>query len=124
MKKQARLVLVAEDEFLIRLVVAEALTEAGFDVVEAEHADEAIVHLHANPKGIAVLFTDIHMPGSLDGLALAHLARSHFPRIGVLVASGRGRPSLSDLPSGSRFVPKPYDTESVVNHVRELLPAD
>ena len=115
------LILVLEDELLIRLVVCETLSQAGYDVVEAEHANEALAHLRARASEVSALFTDVHVPGSMDGLALAHLSRRTWPWIALLIASGRARPTADALPQGGRFLPKPYEPEHVVSHLRELL---
>ncbi len=117
------IVVVVEDETLIRLFVCEALTEAGFDVVEAKHADAAVAVLRARAEEIHALFTDIHMPGSMNGLALAHLSRRSWPWIALLIASGLARPQLEEMPHGSRFLPKPYHPDHVVGHLREMLTA-
>ena len=115
-----RCVVVVEDEPLIRLLAAETLTEAGFTVLEAGHAAEALTHLEAQAAAISVLFTDIHMPGQMDGLGLAHHALRHWPWIGQLLTSGRANPASGDLPLGSRFMAKPYDLDNAVAHVRAL----
>ena len=115
-------VVVVEDEALIRLVVCEVLTEAGFDVVEAGHADEAVDVLQARACNIRAMFTDVHMPGSMDGLALAHLSRRSWPWIVILIASGRACLRPEDMPEGSRFLPKPYHPGHVVAHLREMIP--
>jgi DNA-binding NtrC family response regulator len=69
---------------------------------------------------IHVVFTDVHMPGPMDGLVLAHHVRRHWPSIGLLVASGRGNVDARAMPEGSRFIPKPYHLDHVVHHIREL----
>lgn len=102
------------------MAACQALEEAGFQVVETEHADEAIAILHARAREIRAMFTDIHMPGSMDGMALAHLSRRSWPWIALLVASGQARPGPDEMPEGSRFVAKPYDPDHVVGHLREM----
>ena len=114
-------VVLVEDELLIRIDVLAALAEAGFDVVETEHADEAISVLRERASNIFAVFTDVHMPGSMDGMELAHLARRSWPWIALLITSGRARPEPGDLPGGSRFLPKPYDPDHVVDHLREMI---
>jgi two-component system, response regulator PdtaR len=116
-----KVVVVAEDEAAIRFNAAEMLCEAGFDVLEAKHADEALSHLGFRHDDICVLFTDIEMPGEVDGLALAHHTRMHWPLIGLLVTSGRGRPHAPEMPVKCRFIAKPYVLHHVINHVRELV---
>lgn len=114
-------VVVAEDEALIRMMAVDALTEAGFTVVEAGHAADALAILATEPNSVHALFTDIHMPGAMDGLKLAHHVHDHWPWIALIVASGKARPSAIELPDGSRFLPKPYDLAHVVKHVREMV---
>lgn len=117
------LVLVVEDEILIRLLACEVLADAGFDVVETQHADEAVAVLHARGQDVHAVFTDIHMPGSMDGLELAHLSRRKCPWVALLIASGRARPQSEELPEGSRFLSKPYDLDHVVAHLQEMIAA-
>src|SRR5271165_1406307 len=82
-------VLVAEDEELVRLVIVQALLDEGFEVMEVEHAESALIVLESHGRRIHVLFTDIQMPGAMDGLALAHHTSKHWPWIGLLVTSAR-----------------------------------
>ena len=117
------LVVVVEDEPLTRMVASSALTEAGFEVIEVEHADAAMDHLRGRAAQIHALFTDIHCPGTLDGLTLAHHARRHWPWIVLLVASGLARPHATTLPEGCRFLPKPYDPDDAIRHLRDMLVA-
>ncbi len=117
------LVLVTEDEELVRLVIVAALEDAGFEVLEAEHAEAAISILQAHSVRIHVLFTDIHMPGAMDGLALAHHAAKNWPKIALLLTSARPRPHVRNLPVGARFVGKPYRHVHVIRHIRDLMAA-
>jgi CheY-like chemotaxis protein len=96
-------VLVAEDEKLVRLVIAEVLRDEGFEVIEVEHAEAALAILQIHAARIHVLFTDIQMPGTMNGLALAHHAASHWPRIALLITSARPLPDRAALPKKSRF---------------------
>src|SRR5580700_2917182 len=95
-------VLVVEDEFLIRMNAAEMIEEAGFEVVEASNADEAVAILEAR-LDIAVVFTDIQMPGSMDGLKLAKAVRDRWPPIHIVATSGHVTVDEDDLPDGSVF---------------------
>jgi CheY-like chemotaxis protein len=113
-------VLVAEDDMLIRMMAVDALADAGFVVIEAVHAESALDVLSAQAEGIGALFTDIHMPGQMNGLELAHHVRGHWPWIGLLVASGNAAPTSADMPAGSRFLRKPYNPLHVVMLVYEL----
>ena len=121
MRGQPPVVIVAEDEWIVRLVATEALTEAGFRVIEAEHGESALAALRLHAPAVDVLFTDIQMPGSIDGLQLAKLARALIPQIAVLIGSGNYSPDLSDMPLGSRFFPKPYSLAEIAPRVRALL---
>lgn len=116
-------VVVAEDDVLIRMTAVDALTDAGFAVIEAVQAEEALRILATQANAVHALFTDIQMPGRMTGLELAHHVRDQWPWIALLVASGNFRPSPAAMPAGSRFLPKPYDPDHVVRHVRELLDA-
>lgn len=120
---QVYTVVVAEDEALIRELAVDILTDEGFRVLEAAHAAEALQLLHVHADDVHLLFTDIHMPGEINGLALAHHTRSQWPWIAVLIASGRPAPGLHEMPAGSRFLPKPYHPHMVVTHARELVGA-
>src|ERR1700723_2689549 len=112
-------VLVVEDEFLIRLNAAEMIEEAGFEVVEASSADKAVAILETR-LDIAVVFTDIQMPGTMDGLKLARAVRDRWPPIKIIATSGRLHFSETDLPEGGRFLPKPYSPAQVTGVLREL----
>jgi two-component system, response regulator PdtaR len=116
-------VIVAEDEIILRMVAVDFLTDAGFNVIEAPHAAGAIEILEIQFHDVHILFTDIHMPGIMDGLALAHHVKKNWPHIGLLVTSGEGSPKGTDLPEGSRFLKKPYQHAHVINHVRGLKAA-
>jgi CheY-like chemotaxis protein len=116
-------VLVAEDEELIRLVTAEALRNVGFEVVESEHAEAALKVLEADAHRIHLLFTDIHMPGTMNGLALAHHTARHWPWIALLITSGGPKPHRSLLPKNCRFLPKPYHPAHALGHIQELIAA-
>ncbi|MBU6456530.1 MAG: response regulator [Bradyrhizobium sp.] len=112
-------VLVVEDEMLLRIDAAEMIKAAGFEVVEAANADEAIEVLEAR-RDITVVFTDIQMPGSMDGLKLARAVRGRWPPIKIIATSGRLNVREMDLPEGGRFLPKPYSHANVARMLREL----
>lgn len=112
-------VLIVEDEFLLRLNAAEMIGDSGFEVVEARNADEAIAILEMRPD-IHVVFTDIQMPGSMDGLKLARFVRGRWPPIKIVATSGFVNVGKDDLPEGSRFLAKPYRPEQIVTTLREL----
>jgi CheY-like chemotaxis protein len=112
-------VLIVEDEFLLRMDAADMIAGAGFEVVEAATADQAIGILEARTD-ITVVFTDIQMPGSMDGLKLAQAVRGRWPPIKIVTTSGRVRVDPQDLPEGGRFLPKPYSSLQVTGMLREL----
>jgi CheY-like chemotaxis protein len=112
-------VLIVEDEFLLRVDAVDMIKAAGFDVVEAANADEAIEILESR-RDITVVFTDIQMPGSMDGLKLARAVRGRWPPIKIVATSGHVHVSETDLPEGGRFLPKPYSPLEVTGLLREL----
>jgi two-component system, response regulator PdtaR len=112
-------ILIVEDEFLLRLDSAETIEHAGFEVIQAANADEAIAILNVRPD-IHVVFTDIQMPGSMDGLKLARFVRDRWPPIKIVATSGRVAAGKGDLPDGSVFLPKPYRPAQIVATLREL----
>lgn len=113
-------VLVVEDEPLLRMLAVEVVEEAGFIAIEARDADEAVILLESRTD-IALLFTDINMPGSMDGLKLAHAVRDRWPPIKILVVSGKQQLQSSDLPSNSCFVEKPYLASALVEELRSMV---
>jgi CheY-like chemotaxis protein len=112
-------ILVVEDEFLIRLDAVDRLEEAGFEVIEAGDADEAIRILETGAE-VRILFTDVDMPGSMDGFALARIARDRWPPIEIIVASGQRRPEQSALPDRGQFFGKPYDWPELVSALQKI----
>jgi CheY-like chemotaxis protein len=117
------LILVAEDEELVRFVIVEALEDAGFAVMHVENAEAALSVLQIHGARIHVLFTDIQMPGTMDGVALAHHTAKNWPRIALLITSARPSPDRAGLPKKSRFLARPYRHQQVIRHVRELAAA-
>jgi CheY-like chemotaxis protein len=114
-------ILVVEDETLLRMLAGDILTEdAGCRVIEAVNADEALILLESR-HDVRLVFTDVNMPGSLNGFALARLVDMRFPGIKVIVTSGLARPGVGDLPKGKRFLPKPYAPSALITMVREML---
>jgi CheY-like chemotaxis protein len=112
-------ILVVEDEVLLRLNAISLLEDAGYVVVEAANADEAILVLEARAD-IRIVFTDINMPGSMDGLKLVEAVRLRWPPVLLIVTSGKNALRDSDLPEGGRFVPKPYTSEQVLSVIERL----
>src|SRR5450631_638954 len=115
-------VLIVEDECMLRMSAADVIGDAGFDVVEAGDADEAIAILEARPD-IHIVFTDIQMPGSMDGLKLARFVRGRWPPIKIVATSGNSVVRDGDLPEGGVFLPKPYTFDTIAATLRELVGA-
>jgi|SRR5450432_2711501 CheY-like chemotaxis protein len=113
------IVLVVEDDHLLRLDATDMVESAGFEVIEAANADEAISILESR-NDIAVVFTDIQMPGSMDGLKLARAVRGRWPPIKIVTTSGLRIIEETDLPEGGRFLPKPYSSVQVRGLLHEL----
>ena len=112
------LVLVVDDEAILRLLAADVLEEHGFRVVEAEDAEAALKVLAEQPD-VRVLFTDINMPGPLDGLDLAREVHARWPAIKLVVTSGRLRLLEEEIPDSGRFVAKPYSPGTLVEEIRQ-----
>src|ERR1700688_4799113 len=115
---RAPVILIVEDEALVRLGAVRTIEEAGFEVIEAANADEAIRILESR-RDIRVVFTDIQMPGSMDGLKLAHAVRNRWPPIKIIVTSGHEPLAEHDLPEGGRFFAKPYNPTEICETLRE-----
>jgi CheY-like chemotaxis protein len=109
-----------EDDVLLRMLAVEVVEEAGFEAVQAADADEAIALLRCR-SNIAVLLTDIDMPGSMNGLKLAHAVGNRWPPIKVIVVSGQVKPQPSDLPSGACFFAKPYQSAALIAELRKPI---
>ena len=115
-------VLIVEDESLLRMDAADTITAAGFEVVESANADQAIEILEVR-RDITVVFTDIQMPGSMDGLKLARAVRGRWPPIKIVATSGHIGVQETDLPEGGRFLAKPYSPTQITGVLRELTAA-
>ena len=113
-------VLIVEDEFLIRSDAVEFMEHSGFAVYEASNADDAI-ELLEKYHDIRAVFTDIHMPGTMDGLKLAHYVRGRWPPVKLIITSGYARPPAEDMPAESAFVAKPYRLEKVADKLRAMI---
>ncbi len=112
-------VLVVEDEPMLLLFAVDVVEEAGYEAISAANADDAIKILNARDD-IRIIFTDIRMPGSMDGLKLAAAARNRWPPIEIIVTSGHLSAAPLDLPERGLFFCKPYRTEHIINALREL----
>ena len=110
-------VLIVEDDFLVRAVAVAHLEESGFSIVETQTADEAMFILR-DDRSIAAVFSDVQMPGSMDGIALAQWLDRTRPKVKVLLTSGRMDPNK---PVGWRFLAKPYSLQELERELRNLL---
>lgn len=116
-------ILVVEDEALIRMVIADHLRDTGYDVVETRTADEAVV-LMVNGLRVDAVFSDVNLPGAMNGIGLARWLRSHQPQIPILLTSGAI--AAQDMPAELRsteLLLKPYDLDEVVRRIAPLLAA-
>ena len=115
--RQQVLAVVAEDEPLLRMEIGDLLTDEGFEVIEATNAEQAMRHLE-RLNGVAVLFTDIRMPGPQDGIALAREVAVRWPDTRIVVCSALFNPDLSALPEGAHFFSKPFLHSAVAQVLR------
>src|SRR5205807_10006373 len=113
-------VLVVEDEMLLRMRVVDMVEDAGFTSVEAVNADEAVAILESR-SDIALLLTDIQMPGSMDGLKLAHAVHERWPPIRIILVSGQLRPASIDIPADSRFFGKPPEAKEMIAEMQDMI---
>jgi DNA-binding NtrC family response regulator len=113
-------ILVVEDEFDVREIVVEVLTDNGLEIIAAQDADEALVAFKAHPE-IRVLFTDVTMPGSLDGCDLASKVHELRPDVKVVLTSGKNLPEDCDIPEGGIFIPKPYSPDALARLFTHIL---
>lgn len=116
---EERSILVVDDEAMIRHNLADFFADEGFQVFEADSADAAIGIMAENPS-IRVVLTDVQMPGSMDGVKLAHYVHDRYPPTLLVVASGAAKPSASDLPEHTMFIAKPFDPRSVLREIERL----
>ena len=116
-------VLVVEDEELARLIITDYLKDGGFTVLQSANAAQALQVLEERADVRAVVL-DIVMPGTMDGIALAHAIHARWPRMALLVISGKGEPKRAALPPGTGFLPKPYFGPSIVGRLQALLSGD
>lgn len=121
MSSSPPLVLIVEDEPLVRELAGVAISDAGFEIIEAADAEEALAILKSR-SDVGVLCTDVNMPGTLDGYALAKIVNDQWPLIKLVVTSGRALPG--PLPGNGRFVAKPYSLEVLGRTVATVTSAD
>ena len=113
-------VLVVEDEFLSRLHAVNLVEDAGYKAIEASNSEEAIAILEAR-KDIRIVFTDVDMPGTMDGLKLAHAIRTRWPPVELIVTSGHFNLSDADMPERGRFISKPYRDQDIVSAIHHFV---
>ena len=113
-------VLVVEDEPILRMMAVDVVEDAGFEAVEATDADDAVRILERR-LDIRVVFTDIDMPGGIDGMRLAATIRDRWPPIEIIITSGKRRPLPEDMPARGVFFPKPYKRHEVAQAMRRML---
>jgi len=113
-------VLVVEDEMLLRMRTVDMVEDAGFTSVEAVDADEAVAILESR-SDIALLFTDIQMPGSMDGLKLAHAVHERWPPIKIILVSGQLGLANMDIPADSRFFGKPLEAREKIVEMQNMI---
>ncbi len=118
--KPKAVVLVVEDDGIIRMGALDLVRRAGFEAIEAANADEAIKILELR-RDIHLVFTDVEMPGTMDGLKLSHYIRERWPPIKLIVASGRTIIEQSQLPEGALFYAKPYDDNDIVQSILKMV---
>jgi DNA-binding NtrC family response regulator len=121
-QKKPIVVIVVEDESMVRMAAVGALEDAGFEVLEGKNAQAAMLILKTEGGRVQALFTDVEMPGAMDGLMLARQIHTDWPLITVMVASGQVIPAAGEMPENSRFFKKPYDIGTIVAHIREHAP--
>ena len=113
-------VLVVEDEMLLRMRAVDMVEDAGYISVEAVDADQAVAILESR-SDIALLFTDIQMPGSMDGLGLAHSVHARWPPIKIILVSGQLKLASIDIPANSRFFGKPLDAKVMIAQIQSMI---
>jgi two-component system, response regulator PdtaR len=113
------IVLIVEDEALLRMAAVDFIRQAGFETIEARNADEAIAILETRDD-VRIVFTDIDMPGSMDGLKLAMAVRGRWPPIEIIVTSGKYNLRPDQLPTRGEFIGKPYSERDVVAALRRM----
>jgi two-component sensor histidine kinase len=113
-------VLVVEDEMVLRMRAVDIVEDAGFVPIEAVSADQAIGILESRDD-ISLLFTDIQMPGSMDGLKLAHAAHARWPHIKIILVSGQIAVTDADKPDDSRFFPKPLEVQQMIGELQDMV---
>jgi CheY-like chemotaxis protein len=120
MGQQKPTILVVEDDALLRMVAADTLEENGFGVVEAANADAALKLLETRDD-VRLLFTDIQMPGSCDGMGLARHVHARWPSILLVITSGQLKPTEAEIPDHGHFIGKPYQANELLGEVNDMM---
>src|ERR1700710_2847210 len=113
-------VLIVEDEMILRMRAVDIVEDAGFTAIEAVNADDALAILESR-SDIELLFTDIQMPGSMDGLKLAHAVHERWPLIKIILVSGQLKLTDADKPADSRFFGKPVDVKDMIAQMQDMI---
>jgi two-component system, response regulator PdtaR len=113
-------ILIVEDEALLRMHAAGMLEENGYGVVEAENADAALKLLETRDD-VRLLFTDIQMPGSCDGMELTRQVHARWPSILLVITSGQIKPAQAEIPDHGHFIGKPYRANELLDEVNDMM---
>lgn len=114
--------LVVDDDAFIRIDASSILEDAGFRCLEAANGDEAWAILDDEAGDVSLLFTDVEMPGGMDGFELARRTSARYPDIEIVIASGRVTPKPGDIPPRASFIGKPFSAQVVLDHLKAMLP--
>ena len=117
--KDRSLVMVVEDEVIIRLMLAQTLRDAGYNVIETSNADEALIVFEATLPDIIV--TDVHMPGSVDGMGLCSTVHTIYPKLPVIIVSAYPNSNTAEIDPYTKFLPKPYSVVHLVEVIQTQL---
>ena len=113
-------ILIVEDEMMLRMLVVDMVEDAGYTAIEASDADEAVAILESR-SDIALMCTDIQMPGSMDGVGLAQAVYVRWPSVKIILVSGQSKPPSIDLPPCSRFFGKPLEARQMMAQMRNMI---
>ncbi|MET3762129.1 response regulator [Sphingomonas sp. UYEF23] len=121
---KTRHALVVDDDPLILMDASAILDDAGFSCHEAGTGAEAIAFLEVNHRAVTLLFSDVEMPGDINGFGLARHVDRHWPHIEIVIASGRIKPEAGELPDKATFIGKPFSARTVHEHLRGTMPEE
>jgi CheY-like chemotaxis protein len=116
--------IVVEDDPIILMGTTSILEDAGFRVHESFDGDEAVLLLEKHWESTVLLFSDVDMPGSMNGFALARHVAEHWPLIDIVIASGHMLPNQGDMPEKATFITKPFSQRTILTHLNQILPDD